>query len=226
MVWNFQGAPYLVVLLACGALLWKAAKSPKALFAVLPEGDSASSARKLLPKSFFVASWMLGCGTALVLILAVISGVLRGKFAPNDTLAQYEISDLYKAAIVPLLFAGVVFLILVYRMWAAIQDGDVRSTPGKAVGFLFIPIFSLYWVFQVIPGFATDYNNFLARQSLNLPKLERNLFTAYLVLCFTAWIPFLNILTFIAAYIVGIVMINRICDAVNALQCDVRSAVT
>ena len=55
-------------------------------------------------------------------------------------------------------------------MWAAIQDGYARTTPGKAIGFMFIPFFNIYWMFQAIWGYSKDYNNFsngmLLRQNL------------------------------------------------------------
>jgi len=40
-----------------------------------------------------------------------------------------------------------IFNTVVYKAWEAIQNGHARTSPGKAVGFLFIPCFSLYWMF-------------------------------------------------------------------------------
>jgi len=37
--------------------------------------------------------------------------------------------------------------ILLYRMWRMVPPERAATTPGKAVGFLFIPIFNLYWNF-------------------------------------------------------------------------------
>ena len=47
-----------------------------------------------------------------------------------------------------------------HRAWRAIQGPAARTTPGKAVGFMFIPFFNLYWAFQLIWGFAKDTNAF------------------------------------------------------------------
>jgi Na+/proline symporter len=51
-------------------------------------------------------------------------------------------------------------LVLLYKAWTAIQHGPVpvRTTPGKAVGFLFIPFFNCYWIFQALWGWTKDYN--------------------------------------------------------------------
>ena len=43
-----------------------------------------------------------------------------------------------------LIFGMVVLGIFIYRMWASIQDGQTRPTPGLAVGLLFVPLFNFY----------------------------------------------------------------------------------
>jgi|GEM_PF-5646854 len=37
--------------------------------------------------------------------------------------------------------------ILVYRLWRLVPPERAATTPGRAVGFLFIPLFNLYWNF-------------------------------------------------------------------------------
>src|SRR5687767_6774080 len=59
---------------------------------------------------------------------------------------------------------------LYYRAWKAIQDGHARTTPGKAVGFLLIPLFNLYWMFPALWGFSKDYNAYIERHSINVPR--------------------------------------------------------
>ncbi|MGD2125640.1 MAG: hypothetical protein PVG99_06135 [Desulfobacteraceae bacterium] len=121
--------------------------------------------------------------------------------------------------------------ILVYKMWAAIQDGHTRTSPGKAVGFLFIPYFNLYWVFRAFWGFAKDYNAFVSRYSIDVPKSPTGLFLAYCILTILlilvpvsvarAQTPVLAFLPFVIAwYAVGLFMIMKICDAVNALPAE------
>jgi hypothetical protein len=55
-------------------------------------------------------------------------------------------------------YAFVVLVILIYKMWKAIPATIARTTPGKAVGFLFIPVFNLYWWFPALWGWAQDWN--------------------------------------------------------------------
>ena len=61
---------------------------------------------------------------------------------------------------------------MLYRCWAAIQHVQVRTTPGKAVGFCFIPLFNLYWNFVAMNGFVQDFNavvQFEGRSNLKIP---------------------------------------------------------
>lgn len=51
------------------------------------------------------------------------------------------------------------FYMTLFRAWKCLQPGGMaRSTPGKAIGFMFIPFFNLYWIFMAIKGLATDWN--------------------------------------------------------------------
>src|SRR4030042_907761 len=65
------------------------------------------------------------------------------------------------------------------RAWAAIQDGHARTTPNRAIGFLFVPLFNLYWVFVALHGFALDYNAFVTRHRIRARQLSEVSFRAY-----------------------------------------------
>lgn len=58
-------------------------------------------------------------------------------------------------------------MMLFYRAWGSLQAGGARTTPGKAIGMLFIPFFNLYWMFVVYVGLAKDWN----RIRVNHPNL-------------------------------------------------------
>ena len=107
--------------------------------------------------------------------------------------------------------------VMLWKMWSAIQDGNARATPGKAIGFLFIPFFNVYWVFQVWGGFPRDYNNYVDRQRLAVPHLSAGVFTAYPVIILLTAIPFLGIIAVLVNMFLFVAIIGRTCDAVNAL---------
>ncbi|CAN5255227.1 hypothetical protein BH20ACI1_BH20ACI1_04020 [soil metagenome] len=83
--------------------------------------------------------------------------------------------------LIPLLTLSILHLIQVYRIWNVINDGQSRMTPGKAIGFLFIPVFSIYWIFQVWSGFPADYNAFVDRYRLNqkVPLLNATVYQLF-----------------------------------------------
>ncbi len=76
---------------------------------------------------------------------------------------------------VPLLAAMVVGWTLLYRCWRVIQDGDPRTTPGKAVGLSFIPFFQLYWWYVAFVGLARDINVHVRKQEIEAPKVSEGL---------------------------------------------------
>lgn len=138
------------------------------------------------------------------------------------------------------LFSLIVFCVFIHRIWKAIQDGHAGTSPNKAVGFFFIPVFHLYWVFQMFWGFAKDYNSFIYRHELNLRKLPEWLYFAHSLLISIAvlmvapiamrrWMhpsstlgpesPLILSLSVVALVriVLELVVIWKTCDAVNAI---------
>lgn len=137
----------------------------------------------------------------------------------DDDLTNLFVGLLGFFALAPFMFTLLILpFVVIYKMWASIKDGNhARTTPGKAIGFLFIPFFNFYWLFQVWGGFPTDYNNYVERHRLNIPPLGSGIYTGYPVLIVLSVIPFLNILTVLAALCVTLVIIAKTSDAVNRL---------
>ena len=81
------------------------------------------------------------------------------------------------AAYLPILGASILSAIYLYRAWKLIQPGGARVTAGKAVGFLFIPFFSLYWMFVAIGGLPAEWNRVMgSHPNLNqAPRLNSGL---------------------------------------------------
>ena len=163
---------------------------------------------KRLSKAFFLAAVGIALGLADILVIA---GNLNKDSDPETALRLIGLS------LLPMLFGAVVMMVLFYKMWVAIQDGQVRTTPGKAVGLLFVPFYNIYWAFQVIWGFAKDYNAYTKRHAISVPDLLEGIFLAYTILCFTGWIPTLGLLLVVVNYFIGLLMVSKICDGVNAL---------
>jgi hypothetical protein len=65
--------------------------------------------------------------------------------------------------------------ILLHRFWSLIQDGYACTTPGKAIGFRFIPYYSLYWEFTAFGKLPAEMNAFIQRHQLSItPVSDKN----------------------------------------------------
>ncbi len=84
-------------------------------------------------------------------------------------------------------------LVCLGRCWSIIQGISARTTPGKAVGFLFIPVFNIYWAFVAYVGLAADVNKFAVSQGLKI-RINYSLAVAS---CVILLIPYLNFISFI-----------------------------
>jgi len=128
------------------------------------------------------------------------------------------------------IYALVMECVLLYKAWKVIQDGSARTSPGKAVGFLFIPFFNLYWIFQAFWGFAKDYNAYVQRHhdvsagGISIPELSVNLFLAYCILLLVGGllsaIPFLGAILQLVYFVLFILVTIKLCDAINNLPAD------
>lgn len=54
--------------------------------------------------------------------------------------------------------ASVFASLILHRAWSAVQDGVTAVTPGRAVGFCYIPFFNLYWNFVAHVGLIKEIN--------------------------------------------------------------------
>lgn len=138
-----------------------------------PEPKAAS--KTALSKTLFVYCWMVvriiaGILGALGLVLVIQKG------AKSTLLATFAVADVF------LVCSVAIELMLFYKMWAAIKDSQISISPGRAVGFLFIPVFNIYWALLMLTGFTEDYNSFVIRRSIRAGRLPMALFLIYAVL--------------------------------------------
>ena len=185
---------------------------------------------KLLSKRLF----QVAVGVAGALFIACTLLVATSPAAPSFSGGVRNQTAMFMllAALVPLLFVAASMAILFHRMWSAIQGADARTTPGRAVGFLFVPVFNLYWVFQAIWGWAKDYNAGAATLGSESPKMPEGFFLSYAILCVVAFAagtainlglfalaPVLGLVV-VVSYFVALTMIGFICDGVNARSAE------
>jgi len=92
-------------------------------------------------------------------------------------------------AVVCALVSGITWLVLVWKGWAAIQDGYAEMPPASAVLLLFIPCFNLYWAFRCYPGLARGVNSLAYRYQVRGAEMSEGLFTTYAIMGLVGLIP-------------------------------------
>ncbi len=96
---------------------------------------------------------------------------------------------MFAVAITLMVFA----MILLYRYWKVMQPYSKRTTPGKAVGFMFIPLFNIYWMFVAYHGLSQDIDRYLAKHpDSNASSPNTSLVLATLIVMLASMIPYLG----------------------------------
>ena len=113
---------------------------------------------------------------------------------------------------------AITFYIFVYRIWDSIKDGQTRTSPGFAVGGLFIPFYNFYWIFQVLPGFAADFNKYKTQRRINTPPLKNTLLMTFAGMTVASIVPLLGILCVVVNGFVVLPMISQALDTVNSAK--------
>jgi hypothetical protein len=128
------------------------------------------------------------------------------------------LSPVYLPAII---VTTVFWCILLYRQWFLLQGHGARTTPGKAVGFGFIPLFGFYWCFVAYAGLATDTNNYLRRLGINTVRMSFGLAVADCILsvlcCTVGLFPKVGAVLIIPSLIVGFILVVQQRDCVLAI---------
>ena len=57
-------------------------------------------------------------------------------------------------------FATVSPFVLLYKFWRLVPANEAETTPGKAVGLLFIPFFNIYWTYVAFCKLSKHYDEF------------------------------------------------------------------
>lgn len=177
--------------------------------------------------------WIIGgevagiiCVTIGVIILiaaGVMAGITEGKFSGLNMGLVGAGIFFFLLGMALTIVAAIFGYVLLYKAWQAIQDGQPRTTPGKAVGFLFIPFFNFYWMFVAYWGWAKDYNAYISTKGFNLTKMPEGLFLAFPIIVLCSCIPYLGSVAGIAIIVIFIMISYQMIDAVNGII-DARNA--
>ncbi|MGF1579287.1 MAG: DUF4339 domain-containing protein [Gemmataceae bacterium] len=109
-------------------------------------------------------------------------------------------------ALVVLVVLHLTFCLWLSRTWSVLPQEYLPFSAAKAVGYLFIPIFNLYWVFRVFPELSAGL-----REALQQSATSRGVMTGYplaIALSISFLVPCLLPLTLILLG-VWVVLVNR-----------------
>ena len=122
---------------------------------------------------------------------------------------------------VALITATVYWCILLHRQWSLLQGHGARVTPGKAVGFGFIPFYCFYWWFVAYAGLATDTNNHLRSAGITSTRMSFGLAVSDCVLsilaCTIGFVPKIGAGLMVPAMIIGFILVLQQRECVLAI---------
>ena len=123
---------------------------------------------------------------------------------------------------VPILIVLTVFwCILLYRHWSLLQGHGARTTPGKAVGYGFIPVFFFYWWFVAYAGLATDNNRYLRQLGITTKRMSFGLAVTDCILsilfCTVGLYPPVSAVLTVPYMIIGFILVLQQRDCVLAI---------
>lgn len=162
------------------------------------------------PASFSLWLWTILGG--YLLLIPAITLIIMGSKAQEASGGSVGIAQtlglvLIFAAPLCIFFSFIIFYIYVYRGWRCLQAGSPRTTPGQAIGFLFIPFFNIYWAFQAFNGFAQDWNRIVSGYD-DLRDAPRMNETVFLMFCIGLFVPGLSLVMIFP-------MMSNLCKGIN-----------
>jgi hypothetical protein len=192
--------------------------TPHSSLAPAPAGGSYPFL-PIKPASFSLWMWtFIGGFISLGLVVAFFAlGISSASSSPSapgsppntDGVAPMLIAVcFYGLAIICLILSTIFFYMNVYRAWSCLRAGAPRTTPGQAIGMMFIPFYNLYWIFVAIAGLPKDWNRIVSSYD-DLQKAPRLSETTFLMFCIGSLVfPPLSM-------IVMFPMMSQLCAGIN-----------
>ena len=150
------------------------------------------------------------------LTVAAINLIFGLVVAVEPELVQNHLLAYILASLSGAILLTVLSSIFLYRAWAQIQDGAARTTPGKAIGYRFIPFFNFYWEFVAVKGLAEDIEHYADARRIAIAPISQNLTLSYCILMIAAGVlsavPFLGTLLLIPVAVLLLLLFKKIAD--------------
>lgn len=130
-------------------------------------GEVPSNAADTIRKLNFYFNMMCVCVAAGLSLFFLLVIFLRGIALGISEVLADGFGIIGGLSVLVVVIVGAIFgLMLFYRLWAVIPEDIARTTPTKAVWFLFVPFFVLYWIFVAVIGLGEDLNKALRQRGI------------------------------------------------------------
>jgi hypothetical protein len=156
-------------------------------------------------------------GSFLCIALMGVFFTMAGRNAEAAQTDQAAQSQMAIQMILGFVMLGLFFLCMMmsmvfiymnlYRAWSCLRAGAPRTTPGMAIGMLFIPFYNIYWIFVAIAGLPKDWNRIVASYD-DLHTAPRLSETAFLLYSIGALFPPL-------AFVMIFPVMSQLCKGIN-----------
>jgi hypothetical protein len=95
-------------------------------------------------------AWPILIGQLATIMNGVIDTIMTARYSAMDLAALGLGSSVYISIFVGL-FSILLTSMLHYRCWKVLPVHFRATTPGKAIGYCFIPLYNFYWAFMTFP---------------------------------------------------------------------------
>ncbi len=167
-----------------------------------------------IPAVFFI---LFAALTTIRIISGYLSGYLEGIPFSDAVLgmaSSIESMVLLGISVGSYLIMAIIYQFkLIYRMWAAINDGESWISPGKAIGLLFIPLIGIVVAVMNFTKYPGEYNKYIERHDLPVPQIASGLFILYGIMIIIPFVGFAALLLFPVVMKRGYEAINNLVEA-------------
>jgi hypothetical protein len=145
-------------------------------------------------------------------ILLILIGIAVGVETAEAGVSMVSIG------IIILIAAQIYVLVLLYQIWKYVIGESFRyglrpsiDSPGKAIGYIFIPFYNIYWMFIVYGKFARDCNAVAqakGKTGILTDGVGQAIPILILINFFLSWIPIIGVIITLIIFILEIVFFS------------------
>ena len=167
------------------------------------EGLTTPYSSSYIKTPFNVWKWMLiaalTCGVVGGVSLIYMEFVYFPANIGNIDWQEYESFQINAVILfviggLALITAFIMQLVLLYRNWKVITNAEgLSADPGQAVGFMFIPLFNLYWQFIAHWKLSEGQEKFLQQAGISSSKVPNK--GIAMAFCVCNCIPYVSVLS-------------------------------